>query len=344
MAINEFIDKITNKFNETIFYKRDSELEYQIQAINNILQKYPNDTRLLKKLKLCELGLQGEKEIEFELKNSGIGMYVLHDVNLEYEDLKAQIDYIVLTQGKTYFIECKNLIGNITIDNKGNFVREYFLGNKKIKEGFYSPITQSKRHLEVFKKIWKQRNTSFLDQNIRYKNIDLWYEPIVVLANSKNIINDRYATKDVKNMVLKSDHLINKIRKDLNEVDKDLLSTKKQLHDKAYSLMQNYNKEVERDYEKELEEWINKSNVIHGSNKKPNIEDLNKYNTLIEYRKNKSKEKNIPAYYIFNNEELERILELSPKSLLELNNSHILSDVKLKLHGQEIVDIINRLN
>ena len=61
-----------------------------------------------------------------------------------------------------------------------------------------------------------------------------------------------------------------------------------------------------------------------------------------EYRKNKSKEKSIPAYYIFNNEELDKILELMPKNKQELENAKILSDVKLKLHGDEILKIINK--
>ena len=69
------------------------------------------------KLKLCELGLKGEKEIEFELKNANIGMYVLHDINMKYEDLTAQIDYIIITPASMYFIECKNLVGNITVNN-----------------------------------------------------------------------------------------------------------------------------------------------------------------------------------------------------------------------------------
>lgn len=58
---------------------------------------------------LCELALKGEREIEFELENTNIGMYVLHDVNLEFKNLKAQIDYIIITPAKVYFVECKIL-------------------------------------------------------------------------------------------------------------------------------------------------------------------------------------------------------------------------------------------
>lgn len=64
---------------------------------------------------------------------------------------------------------------------------------------------------------------------------------------------------------------------------------------------------------------------------------------LVEYRKEKSKKKNVPAYYIFNNKELDKIIELMPKTLNELRRSGIISEVKCKLHGDEIINIINNI-
>ena len=124
--------ELFKKFTETIFYKKDSQLEEQISALKELQQEYPNNSKLNYKLKLCELGLIGENEIEFELKNANIGMYILHDVNLKYKDLTAQIDYIIITPGYTYFVECKNLIGNISVNNRGEFIREYIYNHKKI--------------------------------------------------------------------------------------------------------------------------------------------------------------------------------------------------------------------
>ena len=335
MAISDLIGLFTNKFTDTVIYKKDSELENKIQAINNLLKKYPNNEKLLKMLRLCELGLQGEKEIEFELKNANIGMYVLHDVNLQYKDLKAQIDYIIITPAKTYFIECKNLIGNITIDKNGNFIREYSYGNKKIKEGIYSPVTQAQRHVEIFKKIWMERNTGIIARTITLKNFDQWRIPLVVLANSKNIINNRYAPREINKMVIKSDRLVSYIKKDIENTSKDLLYSQKEMNDYAYNLMNYYNIDIDRNYEKEIEETL--KNGISSIN----IDNSIIKEKLLNFRKTKSKEKNIPAYYIFNNEELDKILALMPKTIQELSNANILSDVKLRLHGKEIIKIIN---
>ena len=331
--------ELFKKFTETIFYKKDSQLEEQISALKELQQEYPNNSKLNYKLKLCELGLIGENEIEFELKNANIGMYILRDVNLNYKDLTAQIDYIIITPGYTYFVECKNLIGNISVNNRGEFTREYIYNHKKIVEGIYSPIRQAERHIEIFKKLLDENQTGImynLLKNIRQS----WLKPLVVLANSKNILKLQYAPKAIKNQIVRSDSLVNYIKKDINNLDKDYLSSQKYMNDFAFKIMQNYNQDIEKDYKEEFQKWLEKDKIEPLSSN-ANNEDIK--NKLINYRKTKSQEKNIPAYYIFTNEELNLLLNHLPKTYQELEESNILSNIKLKLHGQEIINIINNL-
>ena len=115
-----------------------------------------------KQIKLASYGEMGEKNIAFELKNSGMDMYILHDIYLEHGDLSAQIDYLVVTRKRTYIIECKNLIGDIEIDSSGRFTRTYEYRKKKIKEGIYSPITQNERHLRVLKGIREESKSNII--------------------------------------------------------------------------------------------------------------------------------------------------------------------------------------
>ena len=331
--------ELFKKFTETIFYKKDSQLEEQISALKELQQEYPNNSKLNYKLKLCELGLIGENEIEFELKNANIGMYILHDVNLKYKDLTAQIDYIIITPGYTYFVECKNLIGNISVNNRGEFIREYIYDHKKIVEGIYSPIRQAERHIEIFKKLLDENQTGImynLLKNVRQS----WFKPLVVLANSKNILKLQYAPKEIKSQIVRSDSLIDYIKKDINNLDKDYLSSQKYMNDLAFKIMQNYNQDIEKDYKEDFQKWLEKDKVEPLSSN-ANNEDIK--NKLINYRKTKSQEKNIPPYYIFTNEELNLLLTHLPKTYQELEKSNILSNIKLKLHGQEIINIINNL-
>lgn len=62
---------------------------------------------------------------------------------------------------------------------------------------------------------------------------------------------------------------------------------------------------------------------------------------LIEYRKTKAKEKNIPPCYVFTNEELDKMLVLKPRTYSDLSGAMILPDIKLQLHGKEILKIFN---
>ena len=299
------------------------------------------------KLKLCELGLKGEKEIEFELKNSNIGMYVLHDINMKYEDLTAQIDYIVITPASMYFIECKNLVGNIRVNSRGEFIREYIYNKRKVKEGIYSPIRQAERHVEIFKKIWNSKNNKLINK-LQMKNFDQWCKYIVVMTNSKSILDIKSAPKEIKNKIVRSDNLVKYLQNDVNNTDKDMRYTEKEMKDNAFGIMNNYNEIIDKDYEQELREWLKNNISLENSLKK--VVDSCKENKaellkeeLKDFRRVTSKEKNIPAYYIFNNDELEKLVKYRPKNITELKNLKILSDIKIKIYGSKIVGIINNV-
>ncbi len=226
-----------NSFRDTIFLKEDSTLERQINELLEIKDKVKDKDSIDRDIKLLEMGLYGEKEIAFELKNANIGMYVLHDITIVHEDLKAQFDYVIVTKGFVYFIECKNLIGNITVDSNGQFSREYVINGKKIKEAIYSPYTQAKRHKEILKKRWLSKNNKFIIA-LREKSFDnYWYKSIVVLSNSKSMLNTKYAPNEVKKNTVRVDQLVDFIKKDIANYDSDLYSNKKQMEEIAQSFL-----------------------------------------------------------------------------------------------------------
>lgn len=317
--------ELFKKFRETIFLKEDSNLEKQIQELKTIRDNVVNKEQIDRDIKILEYGLQGEKEIAFELKNANLGMYVLHDITIEFEELKAQIDYIIITKGYIYLVECKNLIGNITVDNKGEFKREYEIKDKKIKEGIYSPYTQAVRHKEVLKKRWLNKNNA-ITTAIQEKYFDtLWYKPLVVLSNSKSLLNINYAPQEIKKNTIRVDQLISYIKKDIETYDKDLLKNQKEMLKLANSLLKiNIN-----EYVSNKDKYISKENNTGIEQK------------LKQFRKEKSTKMNVPAYYIFTDNEMNKIIENMPKNIQELKNIDVLPDIKLKLHGEEIIKIIN---
>lgn len=315
-----FIDKLFNNFNETVFFKEDSSLEKQVQELKEIRSTLEDTSLIDKDIKLLELGIKGEKDIAFELKHTNIGLYVLRDITIEYEDYKVQIDYIIISKGFIYLVECKNLIGNIFVDSNGQFQREYELCGKKITEAIYSPYTQAQRHLEILKKRWMAKNSKF-NVLLNEKSFDtLWYKPLVVLANNKSILDITNAPEEIKNNIVRIDQLVNYIKKDILMYDKSLYTNKSDMLELAVSFM-------------ELN--VNKYNSF--ANKyRSNDEILT--NKLKEFRKETSKKMNIPAYYVFTDSELDKIVKLRPKNINELKE--ILPIIKVNVHGEKIINII----
>jgi hypothetical protein len=181
-----------------------------------------------KQIKLAYYGELGEKNIIFELKNSGIDMCVLHDIYMEYGDMSAQIDFIIITRKVILVVECKNLIGNIEIDNSGNFIRNYELFGKKVKEGIYSPITQNERHLRVLKAVRMESIGNFISKHRFEAGFDEMYKSIVVLANPKTYLNARFAKKEVKDRVIRADQLVALITM-LNNISMNKSLTEKEM-------------------------------------------------------------------------------------------------------------------
>ena len=330
---------IFEKFRDTIVLKEDCDLERKVKYLENLKKKYPNNKDLNQQLFVAQKGLEGENEILYQLKKSNIGMFVLHDVNVEYEDLKAQIDFIIVTPWCCYFIECKNLLGNITVNEKGDFIREYKFKGHSVKKGMESPYRQVQAQRDVYKKIWfklQGKLKSFLFE----KSFDDLHRILVVAANGENILNTKSAPKEMRNNVIKADALIRKLEYDRDHSEKDLWDNKKQMEEWAnYFLHLNVNKE---NREKIIEENVAKEEQHFFENvESVKADEKNIRESLLEFRKKRSIERKIPAYYIFNNEELDKILEHMPKTFEELKNLKVLTEVKANSHGKDIVNIIN---
>lgn len=323
---------IFDKFRDAIILKEDCELERKVKYLEELKNKNHNNKSITQQLYIAQKGLEGENEIIYQLKKSNIGMFILHDVNLVYEDLKAQIDFVVITPWCCYFIECKNLIGNILVNEKGDFIREYSFKGHKVKKGMESPYRQVQAQRDVYKKIWLKlqgKLKSFLFE----RNFESFHRVLVVAANGENILNTKYAPKEMKNNIIKADALIRKLEYDRDRSDRDLWDNKKAMEQWANHFIK-LNIEKEENFEIKLEDCEDKVESL-------NVDVLKE--RLIEFRKQRSKEKNIPAYYVFNNDELEKILQILPKTLEDLKKSKILNDVKVNAHGKDIVNIINQI-
>ncbi len=214
---------------ETIILKEEDAATEYLQKLRDLYSSCDHlstavKDRIEKEICITQAGIKGEDNIIFELKNSGMDMVVLRDIYLECGDLSAQIDFFVVTPKINFIIECKNLVGDIEIDNKGNFIRSISYGNKKWKEGIYSPVTQNERHLTVLKNL-KKENASFIVKASVSLYYERFYKSLVVLANPKTILKDRYAPKEIRSQVIRADRLSETIKK-MNDESKESKSSK----------------------------------------------------------------------------------------------------------------------
>ena len=208
-----------DKINEPVFLKETSSAENHLSALRNLRECHCDAPKSVldkidQEIKSVQAGIFGEQSIAFELKNSHMPMYILHDLFLQHGNLTAQIDYLIVTRRCTFVIECKNLFGNIEIRSNGDFIRSSpQAGKYSRKEGIYSPITQNARHLAIIKEIRRDTKSNVLTKTLFDRNFESNYRSVVVLANAKTVLNAKFAPKEIKQKIIRVDQLIEHIRK-----------------------------------------------------------------------------------------------------------------------------------
>jgi len=155
-----------------------------------------------KRINSLKRGINGENNILYSLEHSGIPMYIMHDLVLEHNGYKSQIDFVVVTKRNIYFIESKNLYGNIDVEYDGTIVRK--LG--KYKNSIKNPLTQNDEHQLVISEIFKSEK---LKDKYRF-----W----VVFSNDNSYINLKKTSDEYKNSIMRNDKLVDNINKSEKKV------------------------------------------------------------------------------------------------------------------------------
>lgn len=256
------LDSIFNKYFGPVFVKEGSDAAEFIEKMKVLSAKAESKlkNKIEEQIVAAETGLYGEKQVAYELKNSGMDMFIAHDLYLEKNGLSAQIDFLVVTRKHVFVIECKNLYGNVEIDDKGNFIRHKGQGKFYRKEGFPSPVSQNEKHLNVLKEIRKEYKTGTVTQAIFTEKVfPLAYRSIVVLANPKTVLNDKFAPQKIRDVVIRVDQLVSYI-KDLEEKDDIYKSSETEMRELIDCFM-SHSSPNRSDYAKKYEELLAEKNV-----------------------------------------------------------------------------------
>ena len=370
MSLLGAIFGLNKTITKPIFTKDFSNGTTQLKDLEDLICRLKDGEKkdlIERDIMLQKYGMAGENNVYYELKNSFMPMLCLHDVRIKHEDYTAQLDFVVITNKFLAILETKQLNGNITVNRDGDFIRTIRTSRgREFKEGIYSPITQNTRHLKIVK--------DMLSQKLNIDNMPL--KSLVVIANPKALINKDRCPNDIKYSLYKCDQVIKQLEKlhgdKKNEYDLDekrmyaiadlFLITDTPIH---FDNRAKYNLQ-EEDYCKTNNDVKITAEVIHEivSNNvivKPEIikavvkdkfEAVPKQFTtkdvklltdeLKKYRLETSKLENIPAYYVFNNSEMESLIQVSPVTLKMLSEVKGFGPKKIEKYGEGIIRILNR--
>lgn len=184
-------------FSEPIFIKENSSTKNQIEKLEKwkelIIPEQAD--RLTKDIKKLTSGLNGEKTVAYELKNSYLPILILQDLYLKNQDTTAQIDFVVIATSFILVIESKKLIDDIEVTNKGDFNRCFKTATGLVykKEGMYNPVTQNQRHVDLLKRLLSEQMPA-----LPVQDWDTLLQSVVVLANPKTVIQDANAPAEIR--------------------------------------------------------------------------------------------------------------------------------------------------
>lgn len=327
----------TEKLKTPIVVKEATEVVQRIEQYKNVLSQTADSVeidRIHEQIKLLELGLKGENSVLFELQNAFLPLHILHDVRIIHNDFKAQIDFVILTRKFILLIEVKNYYGNILVNEKDEFIRQVYKGNKLVfQEGFYSPIRQVERQAEVFESYMKAMGAVTRTP----------IKSVVVFTNNRTVINTKKASKHVKEKIMRVDGLVKFIKQELEKdspvhfMDNRMQEMSDYIKSSHVELIADDTDAVEQ---KLLQETINEQTVNDSpaetiQTNAPQLEDA-----LKKFRMNIATKQSVKAFQVFTNKTLDELILMQPCTLNDLKNIQGFGDVKTKAFGEELVELI----
>lgn len=316
---------IFNKFDEPIFMKTSNELDNKLKVLKSGIDDVENKEKLRADIVLTELGLKMEERVAEILKKSNMGMFVLRDIHVTYNNEKANIDFCIITSARCYLVECQNMVGNVIVIGSKDFQRKYNVDAEEIADTIKSPYKRICHYKDILKRnLFEKMN--IVDKALFDKYEDYYYKPLIIVPSLSGISFEEQAPDYIKKNVVSIDNLLDYINSDIENTKKNKLKNEEDMEKVAESILK-YHKEEKFNY---LDKYHIKV-----------INDITLKNDLVIYRTRKCNSMGITLDLVFTDKEMEDIINTRPRTIEDL--AKVMDHKKVSLFGNEIVDIINRL-
>ncbi len=194
----------------------------------------------------------------------------------------------------------------------------------------------------------KTQNKNLLVKLVADRYFEEWNQSIVVLANSKTVLNDKHADTDIKDKVIRADRLIRYMKQKYDMAVSAPFSKKETLEFAQVYL--EYHKEVEHDYTAKYRQFRKGKHSAGSVNDKKKIESRTKgsdnsadiFNELKQFRLAMSKLESVPPYFICNDNQAKRFNIKMPRTKKELLHVNGFGEVKADKYGDGIIKIISK--
>lgn len=337
-------DKLMKSISSPVFLKDFATESREISELKKLLDNVHNDAmrkKIENEINLQKYLYESLSKVYFELKNSPVPFYGLANLRLEGEEQTNNIDFLAVTNRFCCIFKVKSIQGNLEIDKQGSFSRWMKKGDKWYKEGIYSPLEQARKAEIHIRSILKK------DFNI----VNMPVYSMVIFTNPKATLNFKECGGDIIDKVFKLDLINTKLKEILSQTTYNALG-----EDMAFKIakrFKEYHKPMEIDYASkfkvgegpkgEIPKEVPSAKAEVSADKYHqvgyDVEQVKK--ALKSYRTAIATRDKIPPYYVFNNEELDRIIEAMPKTKEELIKVRGFGPVKVDKYGEDILKIIN---
>ena len=118
----------------------------------------------------------GERRILDVLQSLDMPMYILRDVNINYNGESSRVNFMVFTRKMAFVIECDDIYGNIEIAHDGGFERSHGGRDDKVVEGVFYPMASCRKHIDLIRKIKKDEMKGMSRFFQRIMHFENWYK------------------------------------------------------------------------------------------------------------------------------------------------------------------------
>lgn len=170
--------------------------------------------RIEQEIRNIQAGVRGEEEAAYEIKvhyGESRNWAVIHDLRVEFGDLVAQIDHLVINRWLDVWVcESKHFSEGVAINEHGEFAA--FFGSKPY--GVPSPIEQNAKHILILRRLFESGEVNLP------KRLGFTIKPelkSLVLVSKKARITRPKAKIDGIDCVIKNDQFFKAVDKAVDE-------------------------------------------------------------------------------------------------------------------------------